>query len=131
MIPTPLALALGPFGAISYQLSAAASSAMPARTRDTRRHAGPRTSPASARPSIEEIRTAKYTLYELATWYSVSKQEASAAKNEKDAAGGVGLGLIHRVILGPDGLGADIIRPQLNIFLSRIALPTARARAKV
>jgi hypothetical protein len=73
--------------------------------------------PVGARPSIEEIRTVH------ATWYS------SATKKMWRVAGGVGMGLLHRVILGSDGLGADITRPQLDIFLSRIALPTALNKA--
>jgi hypothetical protein len=39
--------------------------------------------------------------------------------------GVVGLRLLHGVILGSDGLGADMSQAWPNTFLSRIALPTA------
>jgi hypothetical protein len=68
--------------------------------------------PVGARPSIEEIRT-------NCEFYVVFKC------SEKDAAGGKDWGFsIHRVILGPDGLGADITQACRNTFLSRIALST-------
>jgi hypothetical protein len=69
--------------------------------------------PVGARPSIEEIRAGN------STWYS------SAEKKYGGCGGMVGWGLaLLRVILGPDGLGADITQARLNTFSMRIALPT-------
>ena len=46
-------------------------------------------------------------------------------QRKKYVPGAVGLGLLNRVILGPDGLGADITQARRNTLSTRIALPTA------